>query len=94
MTTDLHTPDNESLIEFPCDFKLKAMGKNCESFVELVYQVTIKHAPETPRENIEITDSKGQKFVSVNITFYATSIQQVHGIYGDLKKHPEVLMTL
>ncbi|MDA3808074.1 MAG: DUF493 domain-containing protein [Thiomicrorhabdus sp.] len=94
MTTDLHTPDNESLIEFPCDFKLKAMGKNCETFVELVYQLTLKHAPETPRENIQITDSKGKKFISVNVTFYATCIQQVHGVYGDLKKHPEVLMTL
>ncbi len=94
MTTDLHTPDNESLIEFPCDFKLKAMGKNSDTFVELVYQMTLKHAPETPRENIQITDSKGKNFISVNVTFYATCIQQVHGVYGDLKKHPEVLMTL
>ena len=94
MTKDLHTPDNESLIDFPCDYKLKAMGKNCETFVELVYQVALKHAPETPRENIQITNSKGAKFISVNVTIWATSIQQVHGVYGDLKKHPKVLMTL
>lgn len=94
MTTDLTPQEPETLIEFPCDYKLKAMGKHCETFVELVYQVTLKHAPETPRENIEMTDSKGKKFVSVNITFRATCIQQVHSVYGDLKKHPEVLMTL
>ncbi|WP_127471054.1 YbeD family protein [Thiomicrorhabdus aquaedulcis] len=94
MTQDLHTPDTESLIEFPCDFKLKAMGHNCETFIDLVYQITLNYAPNTPRDNIEITPSKGQKFISVNITFYATCIEQVHGIYGDLKKHPEVLMTL
>lgn len=94
MTKDLHTPDNESLIEFPCDFQLKAMGKNSESFIELVYQITLKHAPETPRENILIRNSKGSRFISVNVTFYATCLEQVHGVYGDLKKHPEVLMTL
>ncbi|GKT12684.1 MAG: hypothetical protein ISEC1_P1663 [Thiomicrorhabdus sp.] len=94
MTTDLHTPDKESLIEFPCDYKLKAMGKNSETFVELVYQISLKHAPKTPRENIQVTNSKGAKFISVNVTIWATCIEQVHSVYGDLKKHPEVLMTL
>ena len=42
MTKDLHTPDNESLIEFPCNFKLKAMGKNTETFVEVVFEIACK----------------------------------------------------
>ena len=94
MTKDLHTPDNESLIEFPCDFKLKAMGKNSDTFIDIVFEITCKHAPGTPRENIHINNSKGGKFISVNVTFYATCIEQIHGVYGDLKKHPEVLMSL
>ncbi len=94
MTKDLHTPDNESLIEFPCDYRLKAMGRKSDDFIELVYEVTCKYAPGTPRENIKINPSKGEKFISVNVTFYATCIEQIHGVYGDLKKHPEVLMCL
>jgi len=94
MTKDLHTPDNESLIEFPCDFKLKAMGKNTDTIVDVVFEIACKYAPNTSRENIQITPSKGDKFVSVNVTIYATSLEQIHGIYGDLKKHPEVLMSL
>ncbi|MDG6777497.1 DUF493 domain-containing protein [Thiomicrorhabdus sp. zzn3] len=94
MTKDLHAPDSESLIEFPCDYRLKAMGHNTEAFIDLVFEVTKKYAPGVTREHIEIKDSKGKKFISVNITFYATCIEQIHGIYGDLKKHPEVLMTL
>ncbi|BCN92869.1 UPF0250 protein [Thiomicrorhabdus immobilis] len=94
MTKDLHTPDNESLIEFPCDFRLKAMGKNSESLVEVVYEIACRYAPNTPRDNIHITNSKGGKFISVNVTIYATCLEQIHGIYGDLKKHPEVLMSL
>ena len=94
MTKDLHTPDTESLIEFPCDFKLKAMGNKSDDFIDIVYNITLKYAPETPRDNISINNSSGQKFISVNVTIYATCIEQIHGIYGDLKKHPEVLMTL
>ncbi|VAW45001.1 Proposed lipoate regulatory protein YbeD, partial [hydrothermal vent metagenome] len=93
MTKDLHTPDTESLIEFPCDFKLKAMGKKSDDFIDIVYDIAVKYAPETPRESISINKSSGQKFISVNVTIYATCIEQIHGIYGDLKKHPEVLMT-
>ena len=41
-TKDLHTPDNESLYEFPCDFELKAMGRNSEAFVDTVFEITQK----------------------------------------------------
>ncbi len=94
MTVDLHTPDNESLIEFPCDFELKAMGRNNGTLVETVFEITQKYAPDVSRDNIRIKDSKGSRFISVNITFHATSLEQLHGVYGELKQHPEILMTL
>ncbi len=94
MTKDLHTPDNETLIEFPCDYRLKAMGRQSDNFIDIVYEIACKYAPETPRENIKINPSKKGNFISVNVTIYATCIEQIHGIYGDLKKHPDVLMCL
>lgn len=94
MTKDLHTPDNESLIEFPCDYKLKAMGRNSDGFADIVFEIACKYAPDTSKDTIQITPSKGDRFISVNVTIYATCIEQIHGIYGDLKKHPEVLMSL
>lgn len=94
MTRDLHTPDNESLMEFPCDFELKAMGKNSETFIDLVIEITQEFAPDIGKDKMRINDSKGGKFISVNLTFRAENLQQVHNIYGALKAHPEVLMTL
>lgn len=94
MTKDLHTPDNETLIEFPCDYQLKAMGKNSDQFIDLVLEITQQFAPDASREKIRINDSKGGKFISVNLTFHAKNLEQLHSIYGALKKHPEVLMTL
>ncbi|MBN2647469.1 MAG: DUF493 domain-containing protein [Thiotrichales bacterium] len=94
MTQDLHTPDAQSLIEFPCDYKLKAMGRNEPGFIELVYEITCQFAPNTSREHIQLNHSKDNNFVSVNITFYATCLEQLHAIYGELRKHPQVLMTL
>jgi putative lipoic acid-binding regulatory protein len=93
-TKDLHTPDNEALYEFPCEFELKAMGKNSEDFIDTVYQITEKHVPSLERSAVRVKDSKGKKFISVNVKFTATSLKQLHAIYADLKQHPDVLMTL
>jgi len=92
MTKDLHSP--ETLIKFPCDYKLKAMGKVSDTFIDTVYEITKKFAPDITRDNITLNRSKKKNFISVNIQFHATCIEQVHGVYGELKKHPEVLMTL
>lgn len=94
MTVDLHQPENESLIEFPCDFKLKAMGRNSPTLIDTVYEITQKFAPDVRREDVKLRDSKGKNFISVNVTFHATSLKQLHDIYGELKAHPEILMTL
>lgn len=92
MSDSKQTP--ETLIEFPCDFELKAMGKNNEDFQQLVYDITKKYAPEIDPSCVRLSLSKEDKFVSVKIKFHATCIEQIHGIYGDLHKCPEVLMTL
>lgn len=94
MTRDLHTPDNETLMEFPCEYELKAMGKNSDTFIDTVLEITQKHAPDASREKLRIKDSKGGRFISVNLTFEAQNLKQLHRIYGELKQHPEVLMTL
>lgn len=94
MTTDLHSPEKETLIEFPCDYKLKAMGKKSDTLVDTVFDITKKYAPDVTRDDIAIHPSKSDKFISVNITFHATCIEQIHGVYGELKEHPEVLMML
>ena len=94
MTQDLHNPDNQSLIEFPCDYKFKAMGKNTPDLVEICFAIAQKYDSQVKRDQITLHHSKGGKFISVNITVYVTCLEQVHGIYADLKAHPEILMTL
>lgn len=94
MTTDLHAPDSQSLIEFPCDYKFKAMGHNTPTLIDTCFEIAQKYDAKVTREQIHIKNSKEGRFISVNITVYVTCLEQVHGLYADLKEHPEVLMTL
>ncbi|KUJ71547.1 YbeD family protein [Thiomicrospira sp. WB1] len=91
MTRDLHT---ENLIDFPCDYRLKAMGRQSETLETTVLTITRKYAPDTPQDNVELKHSSKGRFVSVNVTFHATSMEQLHNIYAELKDHPEILMML
>lgn len=94
MTTDLHTPDKESLIEFPCEYELKAIGAHTEQLVDTVVSITQKYAPDASHDKVRTSLSKTGKWMTVNISFRATCIEQIHGVYGELKRHPEIQMTL
>jgi len=94
MTQDLHTPDNETLLEFPCDYHFKAMGKNSDTFIDCCYEIALKVDPKADKDAIKVNHSKGKKFISVTVPVYVTCLEQVHQIYADLKAHPEVVMTL
>jgi putative lipoic acid-binding regulatory protein len=84
----------ETLIEFPCDYKFKAMGKASTDLIDICFKIALKYDKKVTKDNIELKKSRGNKFVSVTISVYVTCIEQVYGIYADLKKHSEVLMTL
>lgn len=84
----------ETLLEFPCEFPIKAMGKQCENLEEVVFNIVKKHAPEAVQENISTNLSKNGKYISVTVTIEAQSKNQLDAIYYDLTATPEILYAL
>ena len=83
----------DTLIEFPADFAVKAMGLHCDDFEMLITELVLPHI--APNEaNVTTLPSKGGKYVSVSVRFTATSLEQLHAVYGALKQEPRVLYTL
>ncbi len=85
---------NESLLQFPCDFPIKAMGRNAEKFDLLIIELVRKHAPDFPETAVSSKLSKGEKYLSVTITILAQSQQQLDAIYQDLTDCESVLIAL
>ena len=88
------TNENETLLEFPCEFSVKAMGLNEPGFQELVVQIVRNHCPELGEGCSNIRPSKNGKWVSVTVTLQATSKQQLDSIYMELTAHEKVTMSL
>jgi putative lipoic acid-binding regulatory protein len=89
-------PNKETLLEFPCRFPLKAMGKADGGFEAIAVQIARKHAGLWPGEAEPVISrpSKTGKYISVTIVIEATSQAQLDAIYQDLTDCPEVLMAL
>ncbi len=86
--------ENETLLEFPCDFSVKAMGRDEPGFDVLVLELVRHHAPDIHEGAVRTRSSKGGKWVSVTVTLRAESKAQLDAIYLDLTAHEKVVMAL
>ena len=84
----------ETLLEFPCEFPIKAMGKSDNNFDVLVVEIVRKHSPDLMEGAVTTRHSNGGKYVSVTVTIQAQSREQLDNIYMDLTAHERVLMAL
>lgn len=86
--------NKESLLEFPCEFPIKMMGRVSDSFRETAVMLVERHAGTVPEEAINIAPSSKGNFVSVTITIVAESQEQLNNIYRELTSHEEILVAL
>jgi putative lipoic acid-binding regulatory protein len=89
------TNENETtLLEFPCRFPIKAMGRQSDEFETLVCGIVTRHAQLWPDEPVRSVPSKAGNFVSVTATVEAQSKAQLDAIYRELTDCEQVLMAL
>lgn len=85
---------NDTLLEFPCAFAVKAMGLATEDFPSLVVELVTRHAGRIDDAAIAIKPSANGKYLSVTVTFTARDKSQLDAIYQALSDHERVLVAL
>ncbi len=86
--------EQETLLEFPCAFPIKAMGQDDGAFETLVVELVRKHAPDLGEGAVASRASQGGKYLSVTVTVTATSREQLDNIYRELTACEQVLYAL
>ena len=86
--------ETESLIEYPCEFPIKILGRTQAGFAQSVLSIVRAHAPDFDGATMEMKTSKRGKYLSVTCTVRATSRQQLDDLYRALCDHPMVVMVL
>ncbi len=86
--------ENETLLEFPCDFPIKAMGLSTSGFEIRALAIVRRHAPDFSSERMYSAASKQGKYISVTFTLMATSQAQLDAIYRELTSCEDIVMVL
>ena len=85
---------SEELLSFPCEFQIKAMGKQALGFDGRVRKIVLRHLGGAKILDIRTRESSTAKYVSVSCTIEATSRAQLDAIYLDLNSKSDILLTL
>ena len=93
-STDEIPVGEESCMTFPCQFPIKAMGKDAELVERTLVDAVQKHAPDSPRDQISRRESRTGKYNAVTITITADNKEQLDKIYRDLSDSEHITMAL
>ena len=85
---------DDTLLEFPCDFPIKIMGKASDEFRSLALGIVAQHFGEIQPERVEERPSKGGRYLSITCTVRAESKAQIDACYTDLTACQQVLVAL
>jgi putative lipoic acid-binding regulatory protein len=84
----------DTLLEFPCEFPVKIMGKTEDSFAQVIVEIVTRHAPDFDATSMEMRASSGGNYLSFTCTVIATSKPQLDALYMELTSHPLVKVAL
>ena len=84
----------DSLIDYPCDFPIKVIGKSQRGFAQAVAEVVVRHDPGFDTATMQMRSSSGTRYISLTCTVSATSREQLDALYQELCDHPMVVMVL
>ena len=84
----------ESLIDFPCDFPVKVMGSSIPEFHACIHKIAKKHDPEYSEDDTKQNVSKTGKYVSLTLNIHAKDKAQLDKIYQEFTDHELVLWAL
>lgn len=87
-------PPQDSLIEYPCDFPIKIMGKCEDGFAQDIAQLVLAADPSFDALGMEMRPSSKGNYLSLTCTVHVSSREQLDGLYLALKAHPLVRVVL
>ncbi|BBO60509.1 UPF0250 protein [Mycoavidus sp. B2-EB] len=85
---------NESLIDFPCNFPIKVLGKTQPGFAEEIQRLLQEFDANFDGASIEMRPSHNRNYIGLTCTVYARDRMHLDQIYRALSSHPMVSVVL
>ena len=86
--------ERQTLLEFPCDFPIKTMGRADSGFEVRALEIVRRHVPDFSIESMRSAASRGGNYLSYTFVIRATSRAQLDALYRELSSCDELLMVI
>lgn len=86
--------ENSTLMEFPCHFPIKIIGKKTGNFKTDIISLVLKHFPETSAAKISCKASQQGNYLAITAIVYTHDQFSLDALYQSLTKHPDIKMVL
>ena len=87
-------PPEESLIEYPCEFPIKVMGRSNAEFAQTLTELVLQFDPQFDPATVEMRPSSSGNYMGLTFRVNATSREQLDNLYRALHAHPMVSVVL
>ena len=84
----------DSLIEYPCDFPIKVLGRSQHGFAQAVAEMVKRYDQDFDVATMEMRPSRNARYIGLTCMVRATSREQLDALYQELCGHPQVVMVL
>lgn len=88
------TEQSEDVLQFPCEFPLRIIGRNEDDFETFAVEFVREFVPYLDQTHVSSRLSNGGTYLSVSMTFTAESREQVDNIYQAMTGHKRILFAL
>lgn len=86
--------NEDTLLEFPCEFPIKVMARVHAAVENDVIEIIKHHAPDCDAGRLQRRESAKGNYIGLTVTITATSKQQLDNIYHALHAYEHVVMLL
>ncbi len=87
-------PGQDSLIEFPCEFPIKVMGKNVPEFSQVICDMLLLADPSFNVAGVEMRPSSKGNYLSLTCKVHVNNQDELDSIYRQLSGHELVSVVL
>ena len=84
----------ESLIDFPCDFPIKILGKDSDIFENTVSKIMAQHDQKYSKIKVKKNNSKNKNYIALTWVVNVNNRDELDNIYRDLSKEKNILFVL
>lgn len=86
--------DNQTLMQFPCDFPIKIIGNNTTNFLGEITRIIQKHYPNILESTINCQPSQNNNYLAIRVTLHVLDQPSLDALYQELTQHPDIKMVL